>query len=327
MEYSRAAAGQMQLDDYVGVVPQIYSAHDAERSIWDVWCHTLHHTAAVAEAIRKGAPADELFKEIADFALWLLTTVDKLTGRIGTLKNSNETPVETIIRIQSSCSDLVWHKYPHMCPLCYSRRTKGDRNRESSEDFRAPCDCLTQVDGLDDEARRRAIIALRSFSEDNRSKKPQSIDEWQKMFGQIFGANLRRLSLTDIALHLMEELGEASDAMIRMYSYTDKKWLAEEARWRQLRLEAQLADVFSWLFALVEKINSTAERAASKAPEPILLSQIIWRRYGSDDLRSFFCPHCGKPVCSCPVILVPAARSLEELKSLFQEPDSQAQKA
>src|SRR5437870_4567531 len=68
MQYSCTTVGQLQLDEYVAVVPKIYSKHDQNRSIWDVWCHTLHHGAAVAERIRKNAPQDKLFTEIADFA-------------------------------------------------------------------------------------------------------------------------------------------------------------------------------------------------------------------------------------------------------------------
>ena len=70
----------------------------------------LHHGAAVAERIRKNEPPDNLFKEIADFALWLFTFVQKLSGTPGKRKFPNETDVETLIRIASNCSDLLWHR-------------------------------------------------------------------------------------------------------------------------------------------------------------------------------------------------------------------------
>ena len=41
--------------------------------------------------------------------------------------------------------------------------------------------------------------------------------------------------------------------MVRMYSYKQDDFLKGEPRQRQLRLESQIADVFSWLFALVEE--------------------------------------------------------------------------
>jgi hypothetical protein len=187
-----------------------------------------------------------------------------------------------------------------------------------------PCDCLSHdADLLDENLRRQALAGLRSLSEESRGDKPRNVDEWQEMFGTVFAGNLRHLSLTDVALHLMEELGEVSDAMIRMYSYVQKTFVSGEPNWRQFKLEAQLADVFSWLFSLIEKLNRLegerrSTEGTSSTAGPIWLSQVIWKRYGSDSLRSFYCPHCKNAVCSCPIVLVPSTHSIEELKKLFQ---------
>lgn len=310
MQYSRATVGQVQLDEYVAVVPKIYSAHDQNRSIWDVWCHTLHHGAAVAERIRKKAPADKLFTEVADFTLWLLTTVYKLSGKPGKRKTAAETPAEMLVRIGSGCSDLLWHRYPGVCHLCYARRmkiTEGSKGRRNLVD---PCDCSEQSpDGRDKKTKRLDSSSLRKFSEANRGRKPKTIDDWQAMFAAIFGADIKQLSRADIGLHLMEELGEVSDALVRMYSYTKKDFRAGEPNWRQARLEGQIADVFSWLFALVHKVNEA---------EPVTLSEIVWRRYGSDRLQAFRCPSCDRVVCSCRLIFIPATRPTKEWLQKFQ---------
>ena len=272
----------------------------------------LHHAAAIAERARKKAPADDLFQEIADFALWLFTAVHKLEGPIGKIQNSNETPLETVIRIRSGCSNLLWHRYPRFCPLCYERRTEGDRKLEKSESFPDPCDCLLNDDQPQDKPlRRAAVVALRGLSEETRNKKPKSIDEWQEMFGTIFRANLKHLSLGDATSHLLEELGEALDAMIRMSSYRNEDFVKGEPDHRQLRLEAQVADVFSWLFAVVQKIDSITQA-------PVRLSEIIWSRYGCEDLYLFWCPFCERAACACPLTFVPATRPVEELKALFK---------
>lgn len=331
MEQSREVAGRMQLDEYVAVIARVYEANDRHRSLWDVWCHTLHHAAAIAERARKKAPADDLFKEIADFALWLFTAVHKLEGPIGEIRNTNETPLETVIRIQTGCSDLLWHRYPRFCPLCYEGRTKGDRKLEKSQSFLRPCDCLLKdYQPQEKPLRRAALVALRGFSENTRNSKPKSIDEWQEMFGMVFRANLRHLSLVDAACHLLEELGEASDAMIRMSSYRIEDYIKGEPDHRQLRLEAQVADAFSWLFAVVEKLNSINirrldyDRVHSKgmavAVTPVRLSEIIWSRYGSDSLKSFWCPFCKRTTCACPLVFVPATRPVDEMKALFKSP-------
>jgi NTP pyrophosphatase (non-canonical NTP hydrolase) len=281
MQYSRETVSSLQLDDYVRVVPQIYGAHDDNRSIWDVWCHTLHHGAGVAERLRKEAPADKLFTEIADFCLWLFTTVQKLSGRPGRRKSPNETPADTLIRIGSSCSDLLWHRYPRTCHLCFARRNKGGPRTKGR--LLKPCDCSEQgPDSRDKESKRLDSRDLRGFSEATASQKPKTIDDWQGMFAAIF--DVPSLSPKDIGLHLMEELGEASDALVRMYSYTKRDFRAGELDWRQARLEGQLADVFSWLYTLVEKLNI--------------------------DNKSAMTP-C-RVVCSCPLIFVPATRPMSE---------------
>jgi len=324
MRYSRATVGLMQLDDYVQVVPRIYGAHDQNRSIWDVWCHTLHHGAAVAERIRKNEPRDKLYREIADFSLWLFTLVQKLSGRPARRKSPNETDVETLIRIARGCSDLLWHRYPGVCHLCYARRT-----RIGSRPLLDLCDCAAQPpDCRDKKTKRQDSKDLRRFSEANRSRKPKTIDLWQIMFGGVFKANIERLSLLEIGFHLMEELGEVSDALVRMYSYTENDFRAGEPGWRQARLEGQIADVFSWLFGLVEKLNylerteTEANRkgagTGSPPPEQVSLSGVIWRRYGSDRLRSFRCPACDRDVCACRLLFVPATRPANEWLQKFQ---------
>jgi hypothetical protein len=249
MEYSSATVGGMQLDEYVAEIAGVYKWQDNNRSIWDVWCHALHHGAAIVERIRRKAPAADLTREIADFALWLFTVVHKLRGQVGESRGGpSETNVEPFIRIANSCSNLLWHKYPRICPSCYARRSADKRAPEKSAEFRKPCDCVAHPDhSQDKESRMRTIIALRGLSEAAAGEKPMSIDEWQEMFGVIFSASLKHFSLEEVAAHLMEELGEVSDAMVRMYSYKAEIRHGEPSR-RQLRLESQLADLFSWLF-------------------------------------------------------------------------------
>ncbi len=324
----RVDSGQTSLDEYVNVVASVYSPHDHHRSIWDVWCHTLHHAAGIAQQIRKGATEDKLHVEIADFSLWLFTVVLKLTGNFGQSEGRSETPQESLFRIQSSCSNLLWHKYPNACPLCSARKIAANTTPAAIGDL-YPCECLGhQPEAEQPDARRNRLIALRKYSDHARSKKPTSIDSWQTMFGAIFGQNLALLPLTEVALHLMEELGEVSDAMIRMYTYKEKTFRSGEPNWRQSNLEVQLADVFSWLFALAEKLNllereryeheKQSSDSASEPFDPVRLSKIIWRRYGSDALGSFYCPFCGETVCKCPILLVPATRTIEELREKYQ---------
>lgn len=325
MAITRATVGQLQLDDFVDGVRAVYSGKDHLRSLWDVWLHANHHAAAIGEEVRKGGSGGELLSEIADFSMWLFTVVDKLRGNLGDAKSSNETPQETIIRIEHGYSDLLWNKYPGVCPVCYWRRSRGNRAREAADGFRRPCDCLMHdVERRNQSDKRRHVQTLREYASDCSGQRPTSIDEWQRMFASIYGANLRHLSMSDIAFHLLEEMGEVSDAMIRTYTYKEQEFIEGEPQWRQILLEEEFADVSSWLFALVEKADLIRQTADSYdrwrfgerfvAREPLRLSQIVWKRYGSEDFQSFFCPH-GTPqqVCSCPIVLVPATHDVAAL--------------
>jgi len=329
MEHSRRDVGKTSLDEYVSVVASLYSTHDSNRSVWDVWCHTLHHAAGVAEQIRKRARDEKLHREIADFSLWLFTMVLKLKGEFGSSQGSSEAPTDRFIRIQSGCSDMLWHRYPNICPSCYTRRLVEDRAGDAKPGQIGPCDCLEYPPGPDDsESKRMQLSALQRYSFEIQAEKPTAVDEWQNMFSTVFRKNLATFSLKDIALHLMEELGEASDAMIRMYSYKRENFLDGEPYRRQSNLEAQLADVFSWLFALVGKLDSLKENelkrkgprsdGSSKPSQPVRLSEIIWDRYGSEEKHSFYCQSCKGAVCTCPIILVPATRPGAELMEKFK---------
>lgn len=320
MEYSRSTVGTLQLDQYAAIVPLIYGKHDAMRSIWDIWCHASHHAAAIAEEIRKGADVNAILAEIADFFLWVLTAINKLYGDLGK-QRSSETPQEAVIRISSKTSDLLWNKYPGICPSCFWYKThKGTR---FPEDLLGPCDCQTrQGNRLSSNQRRHdtrlRAKALREFAIKMAGHKPISIDGWQAMFGRVFRPSLSNLTLVEVVLHLLEEVGEVANALIRMYSYTTKDLVAGELLQRQIRLEDEFADTLSWLFALVEKLGMMNENIQETAVQQrnedrLLLSRILWEKYGSDELRSFYCRHCNKIVCDCPIVLISSAPLVTEL--------------
>jgi hypothetical protein len=327
MERSRGSVGQVPLDDYVEVVARIYSAHDKNRSIWDVWCHTLHHAAAIAEQIRTDPTGYGLHKEIADFSLWLFTAVLKLRGKFGKSDGGPEAPHDQFIRIQLSCSDLLWHSYPNLCPLCFGGNPPDSLSQHTEPENLTQCECQTSPRTIERaNARRGRLGRLKIYSEQNRGKKPVSIDEWQELFHRIFASSISALSLAEMALRLLEALGLASDAMIRMYSYTQTDFVRDEPNWRQSSLEARLADTFSWLFLLVEKLRCIETN--NKEPQDshtgttldsyTRLAQIIWDRYGSEDSGGFQCSKCESQICRCEIILVPLTHSADRLLELYK---------
>jgi hypothetical protein len=331
MERSRGSVGQMPLDEYVDVVASIYSAHDKNRSIWDVWCHTLHHAAGIAEQIRTDPTGYRLYNEIADFSLWLFTAVLKLRGEFGRSERGPEAPHDQFIRIELNCSDLLWDSYPNLCPVCSDTKDLDSSSQHTEPEHFARCKCQASLGSVERaSARRGRLSRLKIYSEQNRSKKPVSIDEWQELFGRIFAPSISALSLVDMALRLLEALGQASDAMIRMYSYsqneTETDFIVGEPNWRQSSLEARLADTFSWLFLLVEKLHRMQAddkeprnfQTAAGTASQIRLSQMIWDRYGSEASGSFHCSKCKSEICRCQIILVPSTHSADRLVELYK---------
>ena len=326
MRITKANIGNIPLDEFVSAVAGIYKIQDEKRLIWDVWLHAVNHAAAIGEEARKYKPGKKLLEEIADFSMWLFTFVGKSRDTFGSVAGRQRIE-ESTIRTEVTLSDIIWNKYPRVCPVCFGRRT-NDGEATDIQLIR-PCDCLLYpVETRDPKQVKGYINKLRQYAKDHIDDKPKSVNEWQQLFQNIYEANLRHLSLTDIAFHLLEEVGEVSNAMLRMYTYDREEFAAGEPEWRQKGLESEIADVSSWLFALVNHLEVIPEigREFQKflwgedvvALPPIKLSSIIWKRYGSDSLDSLYCPHkCKKPVCECPIWLVRDKRSLTKIRDNF----------
>ena len=314
--------GQLSLDDIVNSVLAIYDEKDKLRSVWDIWLHATHHASAIGEEVRKYRPGKKLLIEIADFSMWLFTFSGKIKGTFQDSEIKNRRISESTIKTEKIFSEIVWAKYPRVCPVCFWRRMKNN------VELLGPCDCLIHnVEDRDvtetEEARKRKkkekkerVKALREYSKKQviYNNKPATIDEWQSMFGELYKANLQHLSLVDIAFHLLEEVGEVSDAMVRMYSYIGH--FDNDPRMNQIGLEEEIADVYSWLNTLVNGLRIMPDIAkewmtylgippnVNFGDSQILLSKIIWYRYGNDDKRAFRCWSCKELKCKCDLLLV-----------------------
>jgi len=247
--------------------------------------------------------------------MWLFTFVGKIQGAMGS-PTPGRMIEESTIRTEKAFSDLIWNKYPGICPVCFGRRVEGGIDT-SADVFREACNCLLHPVETRGQGRIRVHLKkLLKYADDHRDhSKPKTVDKWQQMFQTIYQANLRHLNLTSIAFHLLEELGEVSDAMVRMYTYNERKFKRGDPTWHQISLENEMADVCSWLFALINhlelmpKIAREFHKFVFKRDlfqrKEITLSGIIWRRYGSNELESLYCPHCKSPAeCQCPILFV-----------------------
>lgn len=328
MKLTRENIGQLSLDGLVTEVVGVYRKQDEKRSVYDIWLHATHHASSIGEEVRKFKPGEKLFNEIADFAMWLFTFVGKINGPLGSSTNPHGIEESTIrVGDKMNLSDIIWNKYPKLCPVCFWRRFRPSRRIEDvSPDA---CDCLLyQIETRDKTQEREQLDNLRKYADQHSKDKdrPEPVDQWQEMFGRIYEANLRHIDLEDIAFHLLEEVGEVSDAMVRSYTYVGEEFKAGEPYWRQILVESEIADVSSWMFTLINRLKLIPEIAREwqiyvfgetvMQEKPITLSGIIWKRYGDNNRNSLYCPHeCKKQVCDCPIILVNEKELLDALKN------------
>lgn len=89
-------------------------------------------------------------------------------------------------------------------------------------------------------------------------QKPDTLNEWQEMFKQIYGQNNNTLSPVRMWLHLMEEAGEVARDM-RKEDYVS--------------LLHDLPDVFAWLCTFSNQMGINVEQA-------------VWEKYPN------ICPYC-----------------------------------
>jgi len=114
-------------------------------------------------------------------------------------------------RLHVKIEDEVWHRFPYVCSHC------------------GVCPCLCDKKG----AKKRKKIKI------NNKLKPKKIQKFQEMFEKIYPSNKRNLE--NAGIHLAEELGELSEAILAYRgSHSEKDF-------NNIKLEA--ADLISCLFA------------------------------------------------------------------------------
>ena len=148
---------------------------------------------------------------------------------------------------------VTWAKYPGVCPYC--RRSKG-------------CICIAEGHSID-------ATALQNF---RATPSPGSLDSWRVMFRDIYGPANKVQSRSAVGFHLMEEIGEMADALLKPDS-------AEVGN--------ALADVIAWLMA----IYTAAERELGPS-----MSEAVWASF------PYKCRHCKKNACQCHAELAPAQK-------------------
>ncbi len=150
-------------------------------------------------------------------------------------------------RFNFNIEELVWKRFPFLCSYCGSM----------------PCTCK------DSKPTKRAKIKRTD------SFKPKSIRELQNMFERIYPSKKR--SLEHAGVHLAEEMGEVSEAVMAYMSEHKKRQLVE--------IQNELADYISCLFGVANSSKIDIEKEAVK-------------------MFSKNCYVCHKAPCACSISFI-----------------------
>lgn len=185
----------------------------------------------------------------------MLTNIQRFTmrGMKGIRKGNTVKIVENLLiaqtwfaslmnRLHIDLEEEIWKRFPSMCSYC------------------AHCPCVCKVQKI--KTRKRVIL--------NERKRPKTLADFQDMFKAIYPPRTR--SLEHAGIHLAEELGELSEAVLRYQSIRRKEDLA--------KIGQEAADFFSCLMGVFNSMNVPVAKEFST-------------------LFSHNCHVCKKAPCEC----------------------------
>ena len=262
------------MDDWQGFFRKIFEDRDSIQAPF-MWLKVAEKASNFSEAIRK-EQFDDAARAIARMFLWICEFCSKNQDVIGT----------------SKLSEVVWHKYPYVCPHCSPVLMWVHESIKDTKDkkrlLQLGCYCQLGIEttsnkGVND----KSLDYFRNLAD-----KPNFLDDWVRMFRKIYGSRINIMTLESIAFHLFEEVGEVISSLrfyaelsglgtvtgltvddiktIVLHLYNDpdrlgvifkkhkkaEPLLVELRQFAGLCVKEEIADVFSWLAASVIKFTS-----------------------------------------------------------------------
>jgi NTP pyrophosphatase (non-canonical NTP hydrolase) len=332
---------EASIDDFYNDFNEVWARDSNERSIFDLWLHVVDHGSKIARAVKQDNPPG-IIDDIADTTVWLMSFIsfcEKLSSNDINSLTSIENP-----------SEIIWNKYPAICPMCFdnwiidklelsnSKSPLADFNERYkgfeeffdekiyNELYLITCDCLNRTtinmekNVIIDSLRTELDTIRREYANHLKikDKKLLKVMDIENMFNKIYSNYYQVLSLESIIFNLLGEIGEASQAIVNLYTYDESRepFSYELLKKRKQRFSEEIADIFAWLFAASIKIRLTYGKIAhlyyitltksNKWSENIYdlnFADIIWAKYGmtSDgaNLAHLNCPGCQSAPCIC----------------------------
>lgn len=202
-----------------------------------------------------GVPNDRHFDTSS-----MLTNIQRfvMRGIKGIRKNDKDRITHNLLIAQSwfmslmnrfhiNLENAVWNRFPYLCSYCGS----------------CPCACKAQK------------VKARVHIVPNKEKMPETYENFQAMFKEIYPASTR--SIEHAGIHLAEELGELSESVLKYQGTRDDQSLTE--------ITNESADFFSCLMGVFNSLEFKTTQELSK-------------------LFSNNCHVCKKAPCECTYAFV-----------------------
>jgi len=279
------------IDEFVDRFREIYGHIDGSRSEEALWLQVVEESSSIAEAVRE-IRYEQILSHAANFFAWLCGFMAKCNKEL-----------TSICHLSEDFSEVIWLKYPHICPRCSSN----------------PCECLKrwrELNAREEEQKKQAYKSIEDRARHTRTSRVRNLDDLEAMFEEIHGNNIMVTDIKEIAFHFLEEVGEVSEQIRELRALSEKasrnsQRISETKR----ELRKELADVFSWLIALLIKVdylamNSTPAidalasiRGVKGIREPLtasprirLLRRLILKYYSKND--KMVCRTCHEEKCN-----------------------------
>jgi len=149
-------------------------------------------------------------------------------------------------------SEIAWNKYPGMCYACAD---KVPENEVTGEEY-VSCICLGMQGRPDN--KQKSEKRLRQA---RKKRKPKTLDEWSGMIKSIYKGAHSVLPISAICLHFIEEIGEVTRELYEYDALQNRNAPRRELEEKVKKLEEEIADTFSWIFGLINKIDQMFEKA------------------------------------------------------------------
>ena len=131
-------------------------------------------------------------------------------------------------------ADVTWEFFPYICPTCY----------------RKPCICGSSKLGIGGPKQKDEKL-LQRYRRKNGAYRPDTIDDYVRMFALIYHNHPDSSSFVNIYLHLSEEVAEVAQHVREIRECKGGPPLLQIQR----NLRSEIADVFSWLCKLCWRID------------------------------------------------------------------------